>query len=83
MKNIKNYTSSVPSDKSILQIERILIDMGARNIAKEYDGFGKVDKNFSFNRSEDQRKPNRKLLQRKPIALPGRTSKNGLNSRPQ
>jgi hypothetical protein len=41
--NIKNYTSSVASDKSILQIERILIEMGARNIAKEYDGFGKVD----------------------------------------
>jgi hypothetical protein len=41
--NIKNYTSSIPSEKSILQIERILIDMGARNIAKEYDGFGKVD----------------------------------------
>jgi hypothetical protein len=41
--NIRNYTSSVPADKSILQIERVLIDMGARNIAKEYDGFGKVD----------------------------------------
>lgn len=41
--NIKNYTSSVPADKSILDIERILIAMGARNIAKEYDGFGKVD----------------------------------------
>ena len=40
--NIKNYTSSVPAEKSMLQIERILIDMGARNIAKEYDGFGKV-----------------------------------------
>jgi hypothetical protein len=40
--NIKNYTSSVNSDKSILEIERILIDMGARNIAKEYDGFGNV-----------------------------------------
>lgn len=42
MKNIKNYTSSVSADKSILDIERILIAMGARNIAKEYDGFGKV-----------------------------------------
>lgn len=40
--NIKNYTSLVNADKSILEIERILIDMGARNIAKEYDGFGNV-----------------------------------------
>jgi hypothetical protein len=39
MKNIKNYTSSVSSDKSVLDIERVLISMGARNIAKEYDGF--------------------------------------------
>ena len=38
---IKNYTSSVPADKSILQIEKILIEMGSRNISKEYEG-GKV-----------------------------------------
>lgn len=40
--DIRNYTSSVAADKSILEIERILIGMGARNIAKEYDGFGNV-----------------------------------------
>lgn len=51
--NIKNYTSSVAADKSILDIERILIAMGARNIAKEYDGFGKVDAiSFSIPRGE-------------------------------
>lgn len=51
--NIKNYTSSVSADKSILDIERILISMGARNIAKEYDGFGKVDIiSFSMPRGE-------------------------------
>jgi hypothetical protein len=51
--NIKNYTSSVSADKSILDIERILIGMGARNIAKEYDGFGKVDAiSFSIPRGE-------------------------------
>jgi hypothetical protein len=40
--NIRNYTSSVAADKSILSIERTLIDMGARNIAKEYSPEGKV-----------------------------------------
>lgn len=51
--NIKNYTSSVSADKSILDIERILIQMGARNIAKEYDGFGKVNAiSFSIPRGE-------------------------------
>jgi len=50
---IKNYTSSVPADRSILQIEQILIGMGALNIAKEYDGFGKVD-SISFSIQKDQ-----------------------------
>lgn len=68
---IKNYTSSVPSDKSILQIERILIEMGARNISKEYDGFGKVDSiSFSIPKGEGivpfklpaKRDPIKKLL---------------------
>jgi hypothetical protein len=40
--NIKNYTSEVPADRSITEIERVLITLGARNIMKEYDGFGKV-----------------------------------------
>lgn len=40
--NIKNYTSSVSADKSILDTERILISMGASSIAKEYKD-GKVD----------------------------------------
>jgi hypothetical protein len=39
--NIKNYTSSVPADKSILKIETIIVGIGATNITKEYEN-GKV-----------------------------------------
>ncbi len=34
--NIKNYTSSVPADRSVSRIEDVLVSMGATNIAKEY-----------------------------------------------
>lgn len=40
--NIKNYTSSVPADRSVLAIEKILIEIGATSIAKEYKE-GKVE----------------------------------------
>lgn len=39
--NIKNYTSEVPAEKSLLELENILIKMGATAISKEYDK-GKV-----------------------------------------
>jgi hypothetical protein len=39
--NIKNYTSEVSSEKSIFEIENILIKMGATAISKEYES-GKV-----------------------------------------
>lgn len=39
--NIRNYTSSVAADRSVLLIEKVLIEMGATNIAKEYQN-GKV-----------------------------------------
>jgi hypothetical protein len=38
---MRNRTSSIAPDRSILKIERILIDVGATNIAKEYEN-GKV-----------------------------------------
>lgn len=41
--NIKNYTSTVPASRSIAAAEETLISIGARNIMKEYNGFGKVD----------------------------------------
>lgn len=40
-KSIKNYTSSVPADKSIMAIEQALIGMGAKKISKDYEE-GKV-----------------------------------------
>lgn len=32
--NLKNYTSQVPADRSIMLIEKLLIDAGATNISK-------------------------------------------------
>lgn len=35
--NIKNYTSGVPAEKSINRIEKILIEMGATSVNKQYE----------------------------------------------
>lgn len=37
MKKIKNYTSSVPADRSVALTERVLVEIGATNIMKEYE----------------------------------------------
>lgn len=34
--NLKNYTSSIPMDVTVARIERLLVDVGATGIAKEY-----------------------------------------------
>lgn len=39
-KSIKNYTSSVPAMQSMSRIEEMLVQAGARDIRKSYDGFG-------------------------------------------
>lgn len=39
---IKNYTSSVPAYQSIANIERVLLEVGASSILKNYDANGKV-----------------------------------------
>ena len=40
--NIKNYTTEVPADRSILEIEKLLTLFGAVAIIKEYDADGRV-----------------------------------------
>lgn len=40
--NIKNYTTEVPAERSILEIEKLLTLFGAVAIIKEYDADGRV-----------------------------------------
>lgn len=35
---IKNYTSSVPAERSIMKIERMLVEAGATHISRAYEG---------------------------------------------
>lgn len=41
-KLIKNYTTNIPSEKTVAEIQSILAANGARGIATEYDEKGKV-----------------------------------------
>ena len=40
--NIKNYTTDIPADRSILEIEKLLTLFGAAAIIKEYTSDGRV-----------------------------------------
>jgi len=41
-KLIKNYTTDIPVDRTITEIQKILAENGARGIALEYDGNGTI-----------------------------------------
>jgi len=43
MANLKNYSSTVPAEKSLMMIEKILIDLGCTNISKSINGNKEVD----------------------------------------
>ena len=47
--NLKNYTSSVPADKSVSRIERLLVSIGATNISKQYNDSKLVAISFLVN----------------------------------
>ena len=47
--NLKNYTSSVPADRSISKIERLLVSVGATNISKQYEEGKLVSISFLIN----------------------------------
>ena len=49
---LKNYTSTVPASKSISKIEEILVDLGARHIAKSYENGGELT-GFVFQIEQD------------------------------
>lgn len=40
--NLKNYTTQVSADRSIMEIERLLVQFGATNIMKNYQGDGRI-----------------------------------------
>jgi hypothetical protein len=41
-KLIKNYTTDIPAERTIAEIQKILAQNGARGIALEYDGQGNI-----------------------------------------
>ena len=47
---IKNYTTEIPVEKTIAEIQAILAQNGARGIALEYNEHGRIKDIFGFPR---------------------------------
>ena len=56
-KLIKNYTSDIPVEKTIAEIQQILAQNGARGIALEYDASGTIKDIFFKVRLRDKELP--------------------------
>ena len=41
-KNIKNYTTEIPAQRTIMEIQNMLLEAGAVGIAAEKTGFSKL-----------------------------------------
>lgn len=51
--NLKNYTSTVDADKSIMRIERLLVSVGAHGISKQYQDGQLIAMSFLINVSQN------------------------------
>ena len=54
---IKNYTTEIPVERTIAEIQAILAQNGARGIALEYDGNGRIQDIFFKIRLQDKELP--------------------------
>ena len=46
IKNLKNYSTDIRADKTIIEVQQILAQSGARGIAFEYDNSGNIESLF-------------------------------------
>jgi hypothetical protein len=54
---IKNYTTEIPVERTIAEIQQILVQNGVRGIALEYDGSGRMKDIFFKIRLQDKELP--------------------------
>jgi hypothetical protein len=54
---LKNYTTTIPADRSIIDTERMLVTHGATDIAKSYEGGRLTSIKFRINLATDAKAP--------------------------